>query len=91
MHDKDAERMRRFTDVPDAVLQSVRAEVLIVARRPRLVTPEHALELSRQIPGARLLVAAGRPRRLPGRGGDVAGPLPISGADGWIHRGISRR
>ena len=39
MHDKDAERMRRFADVPDALLQSIRAAVLIVAGDPTSCEP----------------------------------------------------
>jgi pimeloyl-ACP methyl ester carboxylesterase len=66
MHDKDAERMRRFEDVPDALLKEVRASVLVVIGDQDIVKPEHALELQRQIPGARLLV-------LPAGHGDYIG------------------
>ena len=52
-------------------MQSVRAEVLIVAGDRDVVTPEHVLWLSRQIPGARLLV-------LPGGHGDYLGEAVIS-------------
>jgi pimeloyl-ACP methyl ester carboxylesterase len=66
MHDKDAERMRTFTDVPDALVASVRAPTLIVLGDHDIVTPEHAVALSRLIPDARLLV-------LPGGHGDYLG------------------
>lgn len=66
MHDKDAERMRRFTDVPDALLQRVTASVLIVSGDRDIVTPAHAVALQQQIPGARLLV-------LPAGHGDYLG------------------
>jgi len=66
MHDKDAERMRRFEDVPDALLKEVRASVLVVIGDQDIVKPEHALELQRQIAGARLLV-------LPAGHGDYIG------------------
>jgi pimeloyl-ACP methyl ester carboxylesterase len=66
MHDKDAQRMREFTDVPDALLGSLRASVLIVAGDRDIVKTEHALELSRRIPDARLLI-------VPGGHGDYLG------------------
>jgi pimeloyl-ACP methyl ester carboxylesterase len=66
MHDKDAERMRRFEDVPDALLKEVRASVLVVIGDHDIVKPEHALDLQRQIAGARLLV-------LPAGHGDYIG------------------
>lgn len=59
MHDKDAERMRNFTDVPDAELRAIRAPTLIVIGDRDIVKPEHALELTHLIPNARLMVLAG--------------------------------
>jgi pimeloyl-ACP methyl ester carboxylesterase len=66
MHDKDAERMRNFRDVPDGELRSVRAPTLIVLGDHDIVKPEHAIELTRLIDGARLLI-------LPGGHGDYLG------------------
>jgi len=66
MHDKDAARMQGFTDVPDAVVAAIRSPTLIVAGDRDIVKPEHALELARLIPGARLLI-------LPGGHGDYLG------------------
>ncbi len=66
MHDKDAERMRTFADLPDDVLQSIRASTLILAGDQDIVKPEHAVELTRLIPGARLLI-------VPGGHGDFIG------------------
>lgn len=66
MHDKDAERMRSFEDVPDELLRSVRAPTLIVLGDQDIVKTEHAVALTRLIPGARLLV-------LPGGHGDYLG------------------
>lgn len=66
MHDKDAERMRQFTDVSDEALKSIRAGVLIVAGDQDVVRLEHAVESTRLIPGARLLV-------VPGGHGDYIG------------------
>ncbi|HEX6104815.1 MAG TPA: alpha/beta hydrolase [Gemmatimonadales bacterium] len=59
MHDKDAERMRNFTDIPDSALKSVRASTLLVLGDQDIVRLEHAVELTRLIPAARLLVLAG--------------------------------
>jgi pimeloyl-ACP methyl ester carboxylesterase len=66
MHDKDAARMRSFRDVPDALVASVRAPTLIVLGDRDIVRLEHAVELTRLIAGARLLV-------LPGGHGDYLG------------------
>ena len=66
MHDKDAARMRNFQDVPDELARSVRAPTLIVLGDQDIVKPEHAIELTRLIPGARLLI-------LPGGHGDYLG------------------
>ena len=66
MHDKDAARMRGFEDVPDDLVRSVRAPTLIVLGDRDIVKPEHALELTRLISGARLLI-------LPGGHGDYLG------------------
>jgi pimeloyl-ACP methyl ester carboxylesterase len=66
MHDKDAARMQSFTDVPDDSVRSVRAPTLIVLGDQDIVKPEHAVELTRLISGARLLI-------LPGGHGDYLG------------------
>lgn len=66
MQDKDAARMRSFQDVPDDLVRSIRAPTLIVLGDRDIVKPEHALELTRLIPGARLLI-------LPGGHGDYLG------------------
>jgi pimeloyl-ACP methyl ester carboxylesterase len=66
MHDKDAARMRSFEDVPDDLVRSVRAPTLIVIGDRDIVRPEHAIELARSIPGARLLI-------LPAGHGDYLG------------------
>ncbi len=66
MHDKDAARMRTFQDVPDDLVRSIRAPTLIALGDRDIVKPEHALELTRLISGARLLI-------LPGGHGDYLG------------------
>lgn len=74
MHDKDAARMRSFRDVPDEALRSVRAPTLIVLGDRDIVKPEHALELTRLIPEARLLI-------LPGGHGDYLGEAVATQGD----------
>jgi pimeloyl-ACP methyl ester carboxylesterase len=74
MHDKDAARMQSFTDVPDSSVRSVRAPTLIVLGDRDIVTPEHAVELTRLIAGARLLI-------LPGGHGDYLGELVMTKKD----------
>jgi len=59
MHDKDAERMRSFADVPDADLRALRAPTLIVIGDRDIVKPEHALELTHSIPSSRLMILVG--------------------------------
>jgi pimeloyl-ACP methyl ester carboxylesterase len=71
MHDKDAERMRRFSDVPDDALRKIRAAVLIVAGDRDIVKLEHVVALSRLLPDARLLV-------VPGGHGDYIGEAVMS-------------
>jgi len=75
MHDKDAQRMRDFKDVPDEQLRSVQAPTLIVLGDRDIVKPEHAIELSRLIPAARLLI-------LPGTHGDYLGEALATQAEG---------
>src|SRR5918999_859968 len=71
MHDKDAARMQSFKDVPDDLVRSVRAPTLIVIGDQDLVKPEHAVELTHLIQGARLLI-------LPGGHGDYLGELVMT-------------
>lgn len=74
MHDKDAARMRNFKDVPDALVGSIQAPTLIVLGDRDVVKPEHAVELTRLIPGARLLI-------LPGGHGDYLGEAVLTQKD----------
>ncbi len=66
MHDKDAERMRGFEDVPDTLVRSVRAPTLVLVGDRDIVKPEHAVELTRLLPDARLMI-------LPAGHGDYLG------------------
>jgi pimeloyl-ACP methyl ester carboxylesterase len=74
MHDKDAARMRSFQDVPDDLVRSVTAPTLIVLGDRDIVKVEHAVELTRQISGARLLI-------LPGGHGDYLGEAVMTKQD----------
>jgi pimeloyl-ACP methyl ester carboxylesterase len=74
MHDKDAARMQTFKDVPDDSVRSVRAPTLIVLGDQDIVKPEHAVELTRLISGARLLI-------LPGGHGDYLGEAVMTQKD----------
>jgi pimeloyl-ACP methyl ester carboxylesterase/GNAT superfamily N-acetyltransferase len=74
MHDKDAERMRNFRDVPDDLLRSLQAPTLIVLGDQDIVRLEHAVELTRVIPKARLLI-------LPGGHGDYLGEAVMTQAN----------
>lgn len=74
MHDKDAARMQSFKDVPDDSVRSVRAPTLIVLGDRDIVKPEHAVELTRLIAGARLLI-------LPGGHGDYLGEAVMTQKD----------
>lgn len=68
MHDKDLERMQHFVETDDAEVRSLKAPTLILSGDRDVCTPEHALELSRLIPDARLMI-------LPGGHGDYLGEL----------------
>jgi pimeloyl-ACP methyl ester carboxylesterase len=71
MHDKDAARMQNFKDVPEDMIRSVSAPTLIVLGDRDIVKPEHAVELTRLISGARLLI-------LPGGHGDYLGEMVMT-------------
>ena len=66
MHDQDRDRMRNFKDVPDELLRSIGAPTLVLIGDRDVVKPEHALELTRLLPNARLMV-------LPAGHGDYIG------------------
>jgi len=74
MHDKDAARMRNFKDVPNELVQSVRSSTLVVVGDRDIVRLEHAVELTRLISGARLLI-------LPGGHGDYLGEAVMTQED----------
>lgn len=68
MHDKDADRMRHFVETTDDEVRSVQAPTLVLIGDRDLPTPEHALELTRLFPHARLMI-------LPGGHGEFLGEV----------------
>ena len=59
MFDKDVARMRNFTDWPQDALRSILAPTLIVLGDMDIPTPEHAVEMYRLLPNARLAIIPG--------------------------------
>src|SRR5688572_5878215 len=74
MHDKDAARVAGFSDVPDSAVRAVRAPTLIIMGDRDVARLEHAIELSRLFPDARLLV-------LPSGHGDYLAEVSSAPAD----------
>ncbi len=68
MYEKDAERMRNFVETSDEEVKSLGVPTLIIAGDRDVPTPEHTLELSKLIPGARLMI-------VPGTHGEFLGEL----------------
>lgn len=58
-HDKAANRMRSFTDIPVEKIRAIKAPALVVVGDRDVVSPEHAAELSRLIAGSQLAVLPG--------------------------------
>jgi pimeloyl-ACP methyl ester carboxylesterase len=59
MYEKDAERMRNFVEISDREVKSVVIPTLIISGDRDVATPEHAVELSRLLPDARLVILPG--------------------------------
>jgi pimeloyl-ACP methyl ester carboxylesterase len=59
MFEKDVARMENFKDVPDDVMQSIKAPALIIITDRDVIQPEHALRMSRILHGARLAILPG--------------------------------
>jgi pimeloyl-ACP methyl ester carboxylesterase len=68
MHDRDAKRMVNFKDIPDEQIKSIQAPTFIIIGDKDVITPEHALELHRQIENSQLAV-------LPGGHGEYIGEV----------------
>lgn len=59
MHDKAARRVRGFEDIPRDAIRSIAAPALVVVGDADVIRPEHAVELFRMLPQARLAVLPG--------------------------------
>lgn len=59
MHDRDAKRMVNFKDIPDEQIKSIKAPALIIIGDKDVITPEHAIELHRQIVNSELAIIPG--------------------------------
>jgi pimeloyl-ACP methyl ester carboxylesterase len=68
MHNKDRDRMVEFKDWPESSIRSIEAPTLVIVGDKDVVKPEHALELSRLLQHAELLV-------LPGTHGEFFGEI----------------
>lgn len=68
MFNQDKNRMIGFKDWPDSDIQSIRSPALIINADKDVTTTEHALNMSRLIPNAELLV-------LPGLHGECLGEI----------------
>lgn len=68
MHDRDAKRMVNFRDIPDELIKSIKAPALIVIADKDVITPEHAIELHRQIANSELAI-------IPGGHGEYIGEI----------------
>ncbi len=59
MHDRDAKRMVDFKDIPDEQIKAIKARTLIIVADKDVISPEHVLELHRQIAGSELAIIPG--------------------------------
>jgi pimeloyl-ACP methyl ester carboxylesterase len=68
MHDRDVKRMVNFKDIPDEQIKSIKSPALIIIGDKDVITPEHAIELHRQIEGSELAI-------IPGGHGEYIGEI----------------
>ncbi len=68
MHDRDAKRMVNFKDIPDEQIRSIKAPALIIIGDKDVITPEHAIELHKQIANSELAI-------IPGGHGEYIGEI----------------
>lgn len=58
-HDKCVERMVKFKDWPDSVLQSIKAPSMVLVGDHDIIRPEHAVEMFRLLPKGNLAIVPG--------------------------------
>lgn len=68
MNDRDAKRMVNYQDIPDEQIKSIKAYTFIIIADKDIITPEHAIELHRQIANSELAI-------IPGVHGEYIGEL----------------
>jgi pimeloyl-ACP methyl ester carboxylesterase len=68
MFDRDVARMKAFKDIPDDEIRAIQAPALILNGDQDVVLPEHAMELFRTLPRAKLAI-------LPGKHGEYLGEI----------------
>lgn len=68
MHERDSKRMINFKDIPDSQITSIKVPALIIIGDKDIITPEHALELHRQLENSELAI-------IPGGHGDYIGEI----------------
>ncbi|WP_215225819.1 alpha/beta fold hydrolase [Echinicola shivajiensis] len=59
MHDRDAKRMINYKDITDEQIKSIKVPTLIIIGDKDIISPEHALELHRQIEDSELAIVPG--------------------------------
>ncbi|HRH03013.1 MAG TPA: alpha/beta hydrolase [Bacteroidia bacterium] len=59
MHDRAAKRMVNFKDIPDEQIKAITIPTLIIIGDKDVITPEHAIELHRQIANSELAIIPG--------------------------------
>jgi pimeloyl-ACP methyl ester carboxylesterase len=79
MYERDSKRMLAFKDIPDQEIKAIAAPTLVVVGDKDVVMPEHALELSRLLPHARLCI-------LPGAHGEYMGEISFPQVDDSVPR-----
>lgn len=68
MYSRDVARMQSFQDIKEADIRSIKAPALIILGNQDVVSPEHGVEMYRQMQNAKLLI-------LPGGHGDYIGEI----------------
>ena len=68
MYHRDVARMQSFPEINDEELKNIHSPALIICGDKDVVTPEHAVEMSKLIPNARLAI-------FPGGHGDYLGEI----------------
>jgi pimeloyl-ACP methyl ester carboxylesterase len=74
MHDRDAKRMVNFKDISDEKIKAIAIPTLIIIGDKDVITPEHALELHRQIANSELAI-------IPGGHGEYIGEVTTLTSD----------